>query len=80
MHLVKHAGAGTIPVKIISIFKKMGNLKKLSRAEMKNVRGGGTCCWHTTNWVYSQCGLSMADAKAAAGGDILWCCQSCPQT
>jgi len=58
----------------------MSNLKKLSRAEMKNVMGGahplpiaGKCCGHTADWSAYQCNLSKADAQAWD----MWCCQSC---
>lgn len=59
----------------------MENLKKLSRSEMKNVKGGGTCCWHETDWSASQCGLSIDQAQATAGyAGVMWCCDSCTKS
>jgi hypothetical protein len=63
---------------------KMKSLQKLTRAEMKNVRGGvqqggggGCCCAHNADGF--DCGMSQSDAQTAASGlqGGKWCCASC---
>jgi hypothetical protein len=64
----------------------MKKFEKLSRAEMKNVRGGvaapggNCCCSHVSGDSGSfSCGMSQADAQKDAAGmkGGLWCCASC---
>jgi hypothetical protein len=61
--------------------KKFENLgKALTKIEQKKIAGGGSCCWHTSDWSEQSCGISKGEAQAtqqAHGG--LWCCASCPQ-
>ncbi|MDR6921229.1 transposase-like protein [Chryseobacterium sp. 2987] len=59
---------------------KSGTHEVLTRSQLKNILGGGSCCWHTTDWKISQCGLSMSDAQMLASGDLKWCCSSCSKS
>lgn len=59
---------------------QLGTHEVLTRSQLKSIQGGGTCCWHTTDWKISQCGLSMSDAQTAAGGGLKWCCDSCSKS
>lgn len=59
----------------------MQNIKRLNRKEMRQIKGGGTCCAHTADWSLVQCGLTKAEAESAASNyHIYWCCDSCPAT
>ena len=63
----------------------MKTFQKLSKNEMKLVLGGvqelsvapvagsGTCCGHTADGQYEQCGVSKAEAQTWE----MWCCASC---
>jgi hypothetical protein len=51
--------------------------QQLTKKEMKEIKGGGTCCTHTLDWSERSCGLSIDDAQAGAGNGIKWCCDSC---
>lgn len=60
--------------------------QQLTKKEMKEVKGGGTCCAHYSeapgNSVW-KCGLTkavameQADAFAVENGEANWCCVSC---
>jgi hypothetical protein len=55
----------------------MKNFKTLSKAEMRNVVGSGSCCIHNASWGESHCGMSRGQAEGGAGAGQLWCCDSC---
>ena len=62
----------------------MEKFNKLSRAEMKNVRGGdggsNCCCSHIPNDSSSfSCGMTQGEAINSAAGmqGGKWCCASC---
>lgn len=55
----------------------MKNFKTLSKSEMKNVVGSGSCCIHNSDWSSSSCGMSSSEASGGAGAGEKWCCDSC---
>ena len=59
---------------------KSGTPEVLTRSQLKNILGGGSCCWHTAEWDIYQCGLSMSDAHFLATGGLKWCCSSCSKS
>jgi hypothetical protein len=72
-------------------YKDLGTM--LSKDEMKKVKagyapeeGGGSCCWHSGDWMAYNCGLSQGAAQSGAayyaanngaGNHGYWCCASC---
>lgn len=58
----------------------------LTKKEMKEVKGGGDCCWHNSDWSAHECsgGMSLSEARDAAndiaattGERTFYCCASC---
>lgn len=66
---------------------KMERKQLLSREEMKNVKGGGTCAF-SCNGFYGSQTYSQAAAQAQANDNVTsgrcstatWCCTHCPVT
>ena len=63
--------------------------QQLTKKEMKEIKGGGTCCAHVSeapgNEIWS-CNLTKDAAISTAGQmayqygtNAYWCCASCPQ-
>lgn len=59
--------------------------QQLTKQEMKEIKGGGTCCAHSPAG-YESCGLdretaiNRANAYASETGNrTFWCCDNCPQ-
>ena len=70
-----------------SNFKNSSSL--LSKEQMKNVKGGGTCGYFywgtdevsTDQFPVSDCGVSKSQAMGLAGANGgWWCCDSCGTT
>ncbi|WP_340200326.1 hypothetical protein [Ascidiimonas sp. W6] len=58
--------------------KNLKGTQILSKAEQRNILGGGTCAFQGGNGYAGISGVSMAQAQAGAaatGGH--WCCDSC---
>lgn len=56
--------------------------QQLTKKEMKEVKGGGSCCWHNNVTGAYVCGLTKAEAIAANDNNNpvdKWCCSSCPK-
>lgn len=61
--------------------------QQLTKKEMKEIKGGGTCCAHSASdageFGTVECGLSKKDAQKLADqiafteGSGYWCCASC---
>jgi len=60
--------------------------QQLTKKEMKNVMGGGTCCYHNQGWTEYECcnGCTLAESKKeatkhaiATGNRWFYCCANC---